>query len=193
MVKINDQVLAEAGIQLKNEKVLPVADLSEQLVLTLDGDPFRRRLMNIFDLAVPSGASAAGFLATYRAPKDAAIRWFAGSLSNANVKLKVLVTVQYTSPKGKQSVAYSFRDVQTGLQASFIGAGSGGTIPQPQYIANSIWCPPGGLLVLDFETDGGGNWNTNAFNWTIVGFTEPAPRTGESSEVLQPDKAIVVP
>jgi len=192
MVKINDQVLAEAGLQLSNEKVLPVANLSDQLVLTLDGDPFRRRLLSVFDVAVPTGTSGASFLATYRSPKDAAVSWFGGSISNANVKLKILVTAQHNSPQGTKSVAYSFRDVQNNLQANFIGSVYGGTIPQSQYVAKSVYVGPDSLLVLEFEPDAG-NFNVNAFNWTLVGWTEPVPRTGSTSEVVKPDKAIVVP
>lgn len=192
MVKINDQVLAEAGIQLANEKVLPVANLSDQLVLTLDGEPFRRRLVLVFDTVTPSGGVAGNILATYRSPKDAAIRWFAGSVSNANAKTKILVTAQYDSPKGKKTVAHSFRDVQNGLQANFIGAIAVGTIPQSQYVSPSVWVPPDGLLVLELEPDTG-NFNANAINWTLVGWTEAIPRTGSIAEVVKPDKAITVP
>lgn len=192
MVKVNDQVLAEVGIDLGNEKQLPIANLSDSVVVTLAGEPFRRRLLQVFDTAAPSGANGDSFLATYRSPKDAAVRWFAGSLSNANVKLELLVTAQYDSAAGKKSVAHSFRDIQSGLQANFIGAVGVGTIPQPDYVSESIWVPPDSLLILEFEPEGA-SWNTNAFNWTIMGWTEAPPRTGSKAEVVKPDKTIVVP
>jgi len=192
MVKINDQLLAEAGIQLANEKQLPVAELADTVVLTLEGEPFRRRLLLVFDTVTPSGGVSGNILATYRSPKDASVRWFSGSVSNANVKTKVLVTAQYDSAKGKKTVAHSFRDVQNGLQANFIGAIAVGTIPQSQYVSPSIWVPPDSLLVLEFEPDAG-DFNANAINWTLIGWTEAIPRTGSIADIVKPDKAITAP
>jgi len=192
MVKINDPVLAEAGIQLANEKQLPVATLADQLVLTLEGETFRRRLLMVSDTAVPTGTSGANFLATYRTPLGSAIRWFAGSVDNANQNIVCEVRAEYDSSKGVRTVAYSRRRILTNTQANIIGAAGSGFAAAEDFVADSVWTPPGGLLILDIRPNAG-NFDVNAITWAILGWTEAIPRTGTDADVLQPFKAIVAP
>lgn len=175
MVKINDPVLGEAGLQLKNEKQPGVAELSESLQLVIDAQLFRRKLYVVSDSFTPGGVSGKSFFAEYRSPPNEGIEWFVGSYANASLVTFFLLQAQVTSVKNTTATTVANLTLPASTNTRIIGA-SNVNLPLTgdRFIPDRVYVPAGQNLIMTVFS--GAVLPAEQVGWTMMGWSVPNPR-----------------
>lgn len=193
MTKINDQVLAQIGLELRNDKIPPTAVLLDSIQPTIETEPFRRRMVSAEFTAASLTGAPGSFEVSYDSPEGHAIRWYGVSCLNKNVPIICQVQGTDVSPSGIAAVVWSTVKVDTDESRLLIGDQQSRHQRQIDFTSSTVLVPASRRLTIFVAPEAGSFTAALKILIHLVGFTEPMPRTRGEADNLKLAVAVVQP